>query len=474
MYKLTLIFLLLAVYHPIAHAQHSITGTFPPLAQQQVRLVGFEGFNIYTIDTQKVSADGKFQLNFAPKDFGMAYLAAEDNKPYFLVLAPENTILKGEIFSYPQSIQILEGKENQLFDHYATDHPKRQQALSAWIYLRKMYHEDPLFSVQQKANQAILEEINRINSEDSNFLSRLDPKSYISWYLPTRKLVSSVSVIAQYRPEEIPATIDAFRTLDHTDHRLFKSGLYKDVIDSHFWLIENSGQSMDKAFADMKISIDHLMEKLILDEKKLNEITDYLFKLLEQHSLFDASEYLALKVLNETSCTLNSDLAKQLESYRSMKKGKIAPDIIFAKDKFMPGFPAYEAPQKLSELKNKYFLIVFAASWCPKCNEEVKQLAGFYAGWKKQGVEVVLISLDDNEAAYKNFVGTLPFISYCDYLKWQSQAAMDYYVFATPSFFLLDSKREILLRPNSVKQVEAWIDWFLVKGNQTPGQGSQK
>jgi len=41
-----------------------------------------------------------------------------------------------------------------------------------------------------------------------------------------------------------------------------------------------------------------MVENLVKDEKKLNEITDYLFKLLEQRSLFGASEYLALKVLN--------------------------------------------------------------------------------------------------------------------------------------------------------------------------------
>jgi hypothetical protein len=31
--------------------------------------------------------------------------------------------------------------------------------------------------------------------------------------------------------------------------------------------------------------------------------------------------------------------------------------------------------------------------------------------------------------------------------------------------YLLDAKREILLRPNSVKQVDAWVDWYLVQGN---------
>ena len=34
------------------------------------------------------------------------------------------------------------------------------------------------------------------------------------------------------------------------------------------------------------------------------------------------------------------------------------------------------------------------------------------------------------------------------------------------TLFLLDEKREILLRPNSVKQMEAWVDWYLVQGNK--------
>ena len=32
--------------------------------------------------------------------------------------------------------------------------------------------------------------------------------------------------------------------------------------------------------------------------------------------------------------------------------------------------------------------------------------------------------------------------------------------------FLLDSKREILLRPNSIAQMDAWVDLYLAKGNK--------
>ena len=52
--------------------------------------------------------------------------------------------------------------------------------------------------------------------------------------------------------------------------------------------------------------------------------------------------------------------------------------------------------------------------------------------------------------------------AYCDYKKWDSKVAQEYYVFGTPTFYLLDNKREILLRPTSINQIDAWVDWYLV------------
>ena len=77
--------------------------------------------------------------------------------------------------------------------------------------------------------------------------------------------------------------------------RLHKSGLQADLIESHFWLIENSGKQLDSVYIEMNKSIDILIENLLADEKKLNEIFEHLFNFLEKRSLFKSSEYLALK-----------------------------------------------------------------------------------------------------------------------------------------------------------------------------------
>jgi len=444
----------------------TISGNLSMLASKEVRLEGFNGLKTYTISTATIDAKGNFQLNYSKSDYGVGYLMSADEKALFLILSGEDIEIQGEALSYTETIKVVKGQENKWFEQYAKEHPRREQALSAWIYLEKIYLLDSLFAKQKTPNQSIQKEKKRIKNEDAAFLASLPKDSYISWFLPTRKLVSSVSVVAQYRTEEIPSTLAAYRNMDYTDQRLYKSGLFKDAIESHFWLLENSGKSLDSVFIEMKISIDAMIKHLVKNEKKLNEVTEYLFDLLERHSLFQASEYLAIKVLNEVSCTIDNDLAKQLETYRAMKKGNIAPDIQFSSALVAPGYNKDALPKNLSDLKSKYTVVVFGASWCPKCTEELPEIAKLYAKWKSQGVEVVFVSLDEDKEVYKSFIKIFPFISTCDYQKWDSKIVKDYYVFGTPTMFLLDNKREIILRPNSVNQMDSWVDWYLIQGNK--------
>ena len=456
-------FVIALVFMAMLSNAQTISGKLSFLANQEISLEGFNGLQTYAIATTKIDANGNFKLAYASTDLGMGYLKSTDNKPLLVVLSGEEIELLGESLSNTQTIKITKGKQNQWFEQYAQQHPRREQALSAWDYLEKIYTTDSLFTVQAKPRKAILQEKQRIQKQDQLFLQSLPPNSYVSWFLPVRKLVSSVSTIAQYRTKEIPATMAAFRDLDYTDKRLYKSGLFKEAIESHFWLLENCGKPLDSVLVEMQFSIDAMLTPLKKDEQKLNEVTDYLFDVLEKRSLFKASEYLALKVLNEVSCTINSDLARQLETYRAMKVGNTAPDIVFPTTRVNPtnDFTIH----KLSDLTSNYTLVVFGASWCPKCKEEMPAIAKLYRTWKAQGVEVLLVSLDEDQKAFYEFTINYPFISITDLKKWDGTIVKDYYVFGTPTMYLLDKNRKIILRPNSVKQMDAGVDWYLVKGN---------
>jgi peroxiredoxin len=460
-----IILIVCIIYCTIVSAQ-TISGNLSLLAHQSISLEGFNGLKTYTIASAKIDDKGNFRLKYSAADYGVGYLFSVDKKPIFVILSGEDIEIKGEALSYPESIKVAKGAENLWFEQYAKENPRREQALSAWVYLDKIYSLDSLFAIQATPYKAIQAEKQRIKDEDAAFLKSLPIDSYVRWYLPARKLVSSVSVVAQYRTEEIPTTMAAFRTLDYTDKRLYKSGLFKDAIESHFWLLENSGRSLDSVFLEMQISIDSMFIHLIKDEKILNELSDYLFDLLERHSLFQASEYLALKILNEVSCTVDQNLSKQLETYRAMKKGNIAPDIFFNGDNYAAGKDKKDLPTALSKMNNKYTVVVFGASGCPKCTQELPEINSLYTKWKAHGVEVVLISLDTEKEEYNKFVKPFNFLSTCDYKKWESPIVQDYHVFGTPTMYLLNDKREILLRPNSVKQMDAWVDWYLAQGRE--------
>lgn len=458
-----LFFLIIFSFFGSELMSQTISGNLTLLANQEVKLFGFKGVNNYLISTSNINEEGYFQLNFTEEDYGVGYLITDDEQLLHVLLGNENVEIQGEKIRKDEAVKIMKGQENQWFQKYSYEHPHREDALNAWTYLNEIYTTSSVLNSQKNMKQAIKKELDQIKKEDENFIESLPKDSYVRWFLPIRKFVSDVSVIAQHKREEIPATIQTFRNMDYADARLYKSGLLKEAIDRHFWLIESSEASLEDVYKEMKISIDAMFEKLVLDEKILNEVTNHLFHLLERYSLFEASEYLALKVLNEVSCTIDSDLSKQLETYRAMKRGNIAPDINFKEKNLSYGGLIKESfPEKLSDINANFTLVIFGASWCPKCNNELLELSQMYPKFKEHGVEVVFISLDETEADFQNFSQDFPFLSLSDLKKWDGLIVNDYYVFGTPTMFLLSREREIILRPIAVQQVEAWINWYLI------------
>jgi hypothetical protein len=82
MKKIITINILLLIY-ALAYSQSTITGTLPNLANQQIKLVGFKGFQTFAIDSVKANEKGEFKLAYRETDYGMGYLSAQVNKPFF-------------------------------------------------------------------------------------------------------------------------------------------------------------------------------------------------------------------------------------------------------------------------------------------------------------------------------------------------------------------------------------------------------
>ena len=105
---------------------------------------------------------------------------------------------------------------------------------------------------------------------------------------------------------------------------------------------------------------------------------------------------------------------------------------------------------KLSDFvgKGKVVLVDFWASWCGPCRREMPNLVEAYKHYKGKNFEIVGVSLDQNDEAWKNAIKQLnitwPQMSDLKY--WECEGARLYAVSSIPHTVLIDAEGTIIAR----------------------------
>ncbi|MEZ4687570.1 MAG: TlpA disulfide reductase family protein [Bacteroidia bacterium] len=89
---------------------------------------------------------------------------------------------------------------------------------------------------------------------------------------------------------------------------------------------------------------------------------------------------------------------------------------------------------KLSDLRGKYVLIDFWASWCGPCRKENPNVKKVYAKYKDQGFEILGVSLDRDKNRWVSAIEAdgLPWPHVSDLKQWKNEAAQTYGVSSIP------------------------------------------
>ena len=429
-----IIVLLFIVNQVFAQETYTIQGHFPKFPNSRYEPKGYEGLEQKTLSQSESKEDGKFTLTYPRNYTGVAQLWMNGAYQVLLFLNHEDITLHWEDLTNRDGLET-NSQEYQAFLGGMKTFQDSEAKLAGLNYLVPLYAQD---SIKQ---HWLAHELDTVAYSFPKYIKSLPEQRFVRQYLLARGLIEQMPKTVETYKWRAPAHIAEFMAVDVK--ALEHSGLYKELLQGYTNLVERF-PTIEETNTILNTAIDKVIGDLKDNPTLQEEVGQMWFTYLESHSLSRPAEHLATLMLKDNH-SLNEKSINLFEQYRKMAVGKTAPDIEL-NDK------------KLSQVKNKYKLVVFGASWCPNCQADYPKLKEKYESLKKKyDLEMVYISIDTDKSAFENYYKDAPFITYCDTKGWNTQAAKDYYVMATPTYIILDKELKILSKIQSPEHLEAWL-----------------
>jgi thiol-disulfide isomerase/thioredoxin len=235
-----------------------------------------------------------------------------------------------------------------------------------------------------------------------------------------------------------------FDNVDFSDVDLVKSTGYTTLGIEYLTLYSNPSFTPDQLENEFTKAVDKIMYEAMDNSIIYDFIVDYLVGGFERYHFDKVLDYIAENYApdqceNEDK---KNDLQTRLQKYAELAVGKKAPDIA------VPDTSGNII--NLNKIKSKYTLVLFWASWCPHCTETLPKIYNLYKNSiNTKNLEVLSISLDGNKDEWLAALhqGGFSWLNGSDLKGWDSQAAVDYNVYATPTMFLLNKNQKIVAKP---------------------------
>lgn len=439
MNKIIFLTLFLAIYSSMAQ---SIKGKINQVKNTEIILTGYDGFTKKELAKTTTDSLGNFTLVYPKNYIGAASLEIKSVKNYLVILLNhENFSLQWTNHNDFKTLRFINSAENNALSKAMIINQDAEDKLAALKYLLPLYKTFPI------KKEWIEHEIKYQEAQFSYFLKQLPSNSYAKYYLKIRKIISDFPITANQYPNRISTQENEFKNIDFENNKLWNSGLLEGLFDGFYQLMETY-KNITEITNHTNSGTNSWLTSLDVNPLRKQEIAEYCFKKLEKRSQFSAAEYLALKMLNQSNCKLDEKRTSLFEQYRKMAIGNTAPNIILN----------LNTKKSLESIDSKYKLVIFGASWCPNCQTDYPKLVNIYKFLKDTyQVEIIYISIDTNFDEYTNYYKNAPFLTYCDSRGWDTPAAKNYFVFATPTYFLLDKELKIMAKIQSPEHLEAWL-----------------
>ena len=422
------------------NAQGSISGNFAP-PKNFKWLIAYEltpGGENYVTDT--AVKDGHFSikmpLNAPPGMYRLVYAVPQDQ--YFIDLIYNKKEDVQFNFNLTEGITITHSEENKWFHAYFDAIHEAEKNLNDFYESGSASKDD--FMKIVNAMEDIQE---RYESEHEDTMAHAFIMANRG-YLP-----ASYETASEYLKNKKNAY---FKHLDFGNKTLLSSGFIIDKISDYvFATIPASITSKTTPNAEIQKNVQVVRQEIKETPDAFQvKVLHHLWKVAHANSLTEVADFIFDTYLKDLgNSTGNQNMVTEIESMNRLRIGALSPDISWTEKGKTGSLSAMEPAD--------CYVIVFWSSTCSHCLKEVPELHQELQDFKN--VKVLAFGLEDGEENWKKVSATLPNFTHGMSLeKWESEYVTTFNIQKTPTYFILDSEKRIIAKPDSQQEVVEFLN----------------
>jgi len=237
--------------------------------------------------------------------------------------------------------------------------------------------------------------------------------------------------------------------VDFKDERLIQSDAFANKAIEYLMYYRNPQLPMQLLEKEFMAAVDTILGKAKVNTKVYTHLTEYLLDGFRKFGFDGVINYILENyVIKDELCLeekLSDSLERRIQQAKQLKIGTTAPDITLT------------SPEgkniTLSSVPGKKKLLVFYSTGCSHCQTMIPELREHQM--KKKDFEVIAVALDSNKEEWLSFIAKhkLNWSNVSDLKGWDGEAARKYFIYATPTMFLLDENLKIIGKPMNVKEL---------------------
>lgn len=416
------------------------------------KLYSLEGEKTFLIDSID-SDNGKIRLISDKYDFHNGFyrfIISKDNWVDF-IYDGEDVELTSNIKNISDSLVVLNSNSNKLLHQFKRLNKvyKTKTELLQLVLARYPKDDDYYNATQNKLAQLQIEYHNFVN-----ITSQTEPKSFIARYIKSAQLpILRMDIIPENQISYFQAS--ALNNINFDDAELIYSDLFTNKSIEYLMYYRNPQLPKELLEKEFMKATDSLFNKAKVNELVYQHITEYLISGFKQFGFDNIIDYIIRNYVVEDDLCLDEKLEHSIQ--RRLEQSKQ-----LAIGKSVPNFQIPDSNGNIINLENikaEKTLIVFYASWCPHCKTILPEINMLYNNQTDMNFEVIAISLDEDKKEWLNFVkdNKLNFMNGSDGRGWSGKVSSDYFIYATPTMFLLNSEKIIIAKPLKIKKLKEYL-----------------